>query len=146
MIWLQSKQFFDRVAHFNPITGEYNLLSKKLQQNGNNIDTKGQYDFLSGAFFAVYKYGDNLILRVDKKTFCIDDDLVVNVKGDLSDRIVSIIYKHKEVLTLNYTLDGTVKFDNDPTPFVDNEDFDFGLFISNITKSKSRKNVLLGLE
>ncbi len=32
---------------------------------------------------------------------------------------------------------------DDPTPFVDEEDFDFGLFLSNVAKDESRQRRLL---
>jgi hypothetical protein len=50
----------------------------------------------------------------------------------------------KSVSELEYELLNDGPIPGDLTPFIDDEDFDFGLFVSNISKDQDRREVLLG--
>ena len=71
---------------------------------------------------------------------------MIEVAGKPSDRILKILKNNKLLYEIHYSLDGEKIIDGDPTPFIEEEDFDFGLFMSNISSDKNRKNILLGKE
>jgi len=47
---------------------------------------------------------------------------------------------------MHYVLLQAPPIPGDPTPFIEDEDFDFGLFVRNISRSSERRKVLLGQE
>jgi hypothetical protein len=51
--------------------------------------------------------------------------------------------KGEMVVAQVYSLDNWGKIKGDPTPFVEEEDFDFGLLIANIAGSPERQQVFI---
>ncbi len=97
--------------------------------------------------------GDRLYLRVDGLCLEFDRETQVIVGGEPLDphaeaarRWICIERVGRELARLDYVVDLTKVFPDDPTPFVEMEHFDFGLLLVNLAASESRKRVLLGLD
>ncbi|MEJ2415813.1 MAG: hypothetical protein P8Y45_02540 [Exilibacterium sp.] len=144
MKWLQSKKRFQDVAKYNEESGGFSIVSRNSPDRPEILD--GSFEILAGIFVALFKVGLNLFIGIGNKAFQMDDDLVVTVKGGAYDRLL-IIEKGNTVLeTVKYSLSSTGTIDGDTTAFVDDEDSDYGLFLSNISKDEGRQRVLLGLD
>jgi hypothetical protein len=144
MRWLQSKKRFQDVAKYNEESGEFEIVNRNSPGRPEVLD--GSFDILGGIFVALYKVGTKLFIGVGNKSFQLNDDLTVTVKGTASDRLL-IIEKGNSVLeTVKYSISSTGAIAGDTTAFIDDEDSDYGLFLSNISKDKARQRVLLGLD
>ncbi len=143
MIWLQNNQKFDRLISYEPITGKYIEQSKKLLKSKAPKLTDGFFEIFSDMFFALYKYDNNLYFSINQKKYVLDASTIVNVEGNSKKRMLTIMKNDNELYRCNYELNTYQKFTEDYTPFIDNEDFDFGLFVSNVSKDIARKKVLM---
>ncbi len=96
----------------------------------------------------LYRLGNSIAFRVIGEGFdCkfdLDSSTVVEVDGPPLERELVVIRDGNVMFKTTYAVDVDDIIPNDPTPFVEDEDFDFGLFVSNISKSPGRKDVMLG--
>jgi hypothetical protein len=139
MIWLQDSYYYDMLAHFDPDTGNYELSSRKQEAN---IEIDGLFIISSGIFMALYKCNSNLFVRVADTIVWLSHDVIIEVDDNVEGRVLSIVKAGQEIMRHGYQLGPWSPIPNDPTPGVDAEDNDFGLLISNISKSNERKSVL----
>jgi hypothetical protein len=146
MIWLQSNDKYDDLARYDHRNGTFTIVSRKTLDVNEPISTNGFFAMLSNIFVALYNFEQQLFLRIGDKRIPLTDDTIALVSGDASNRQLVVDKTGKEIAHLSYILDDSNQFPDDPTPFIKDEDFDFGLFISNISKNGKRKKVLLGLD
>jgi hypothetical protein len=144
MLWLQSKKRFQDVAKYDFDSGKYEVLNRNCSERPESLD--GSFEILSGIFIALFKMGLKLYIGIGGKYFEIDNELTVSVKGNANSRIL-VVEKGNVVLeSVSYSLPNTSTINGDTTAFIDDEDSDYGTFVVNICKDKSRQRVLLGLE
>ncbi|MBN1254275.1 MAG: hypothetical protein JXA50_03285 [Deltaproteobacteria bacterium] len=146
MIFLQNNNNFDEIAEYDTETGNYYLHLKSTLKSKQPIKTNGFYAFLSDMFFALYVDKGELKLRFTKSIIILSDNIKIEISGKPESRNLQIIEDRNILFEHKYSIDIPNNFQDDPTPFVEDEDFDFGLFIANISKDKIRKKVLLGDE
>lgn len=146
MIWLQSNDKYDELAKYDHAKGTFTIESRNVLGGNAPPSTEGIFAILSAVFVALYKFGQGLFIRIGDQCIPLTDDVVVTVRGDVGKRLLTVEKAGKEIARFIYVLDSSKKFPDDPTPFIDDEDFDFGLFLSNISTSDKRKRVLLGLD
>ncbi|WP_297891177.1 hypothetical protein [Shewanella sp.] len=146
MIWLQSNDKFDEVAEYDHGKGTFTMASRNSLGSKAPSSTDGIFALLSVVFVALYKFGQELFIRIGDQCIPLTDDVVVSVSGDAKNKQLTVEKSGQVIARINYALDVSKKFPDDPTPFIEDEDFDFGLFISNISKNDARKRVLLGLD
>ena len=154
MIWLQSGSRYDDVAEYDHASGTFSIISKTALRHRAPQETDGQFDLLSNVFVALYKFGDDIFLRIGNDRFPLSDDVIAEVHGDRVtkrliankaklDRTLIVKKAGQEIAHLNYIYDLWNQFPVDFTQ-VEDEDFDFGLWVSNMTKSPTRQRILLG--
>ena len=141
MLWLQSNENYECIAIFDPI--EYSL-KKFLRTDIDSITTEGFFSEIDDGIFILYKNGDKLFFRVYNSNFMLDEQTIIEVSGPVYKRNLSVIKNGKVIFQTTYTLNEPLSISDDLTPFLESEDFDFGLFVSNISKNPKRKAVLLG--
>jgi len=146
MIWLQSNDKYDELAKYDHGKGTYMIASRNNLGGNTPSSTEGMFSIMSTVFLALYKFEQGLFIRIGDQLISLTDDVIVTVSGDDEKRLLSVKKSAKDIAHLNYVLDSSKKFSNDPTPFIEDEDFDFGLLISNISTNEKRKRVLLGLD
>jgi hypothetical protein len=144
MKWLQSKKRFQDVAKYDEESGEFEIVGRNSTVRPEILD--GSFEILAGIFVALFKAGLKLFVGIGDKTFQLDGDLIITVKGGANDRLL-IIEKGNAVLeTIKYSISARDTIAGDTTAFIDDEDSDYGLFLSNISKDEGRQRVLLGLD
>jgi len=145
IIWLQSFDNYNVVCRYNYETKEIEKCSKSELMD-KTIKFDGMFSEIGVNLFLMIKDRGSLIFIVNKNVINVTDDVLIEVTGKPSDRILKILKNNKLLYEIHYSLDGEKIIDGDPTPFIEEEDFDFGLFMSNISSDKNRKNILLGKE
>ena len=146
-MWLQSHEKYDVLAEYDPNQGtHYTLVSKASLGDQAPEKTAGHFAILSTVFVTLYQANHVLFLRIGEHITPLADHIRVNVTGDASNRQLVVTNNQKVILEFEYTLDTSETFADDLTPFIEDEDEDFGLFVSNIANNDRRKRVLLGLE
>ena len=146
MIWLQLNSKYDGIAEYDHAKGMFTIASRNTLGGKAPLKTDGVFAILSTVFVALYCFSQQLFLRIGDDCIPLTSDLVVTVSGDINSRKLRVEKAGVVVAHIDYTLDVSDQFPNDPTPFVEDEDFDFGLFVSNISKNSERQRVLLGLD
>ena len=142
MLWLQDKDTYDRLAGIHPDSGEISWYSREKLGDLVPTGVVGTCVELEGKFVALYESGDRLIFRLDTTIIPLDEEgLKFDVTGPLSRRVLSIRRKHNDNIEFVYSVDESNIIPGDTTPFVEEEDFDFGLFVTNVSQRPDRQAV-----
>jgi hypothetical protein len=141
---LQSKSTYVRLLELNLINGIYRETRRALIEGAYpKIKINGVFDFLSRVLVALYAIAGCLILRIGNEVIPLDIGVEVIVNGDSGSRLLTINKDGNEVVSLIYTISDASVFSDGLTPFVENEDFDFGLFVANVAADSGRRCVVL---
>ncbi|MER8105535.1 hypothetical protein [Kitasatospora sp. NPDC094016] len=128
---LASFDLFGRVADFEPATGE--LSPERAIEPGQ--ETHGHYGALAGTVVVFYRDSDGLHLRVGVGECRIESSAQVRHRIQEPECVLDI----DQVAELRYPVPSEwYGLENDLTPFVEAEDFDFGLFIANVVGDQRR--------
>ena len=143
MLWLRSNRSFNRLLELDPASGEsHEILATAL---GDKMPKKinGFFDRLGDTLVAVHAIDGHLVLRIGTNVISLEEGIIVLVDGPSNNRLLRVLQNGNEVMSVRYSIADAPKFKNDPTPGIDDEDFDFGLFIANIAASLDRRRVAL---
>jgi hypothetical protein len=146
MILLQSKDRFDSLAELDVTTGAVSWISRSGVGEVAWEEIYGSFSCLAGRLVMLYRLEGVLRLRIDELTFLLTgihslDRMLLGenmarltlFEGDTS--IFSMTYRRPEVFP---------PLALDPTPFVEEEDFDFGLFLYNVLNDPGRRARIYG--
>lgn len=149
-MWLQCQDRFDTVGAFDETYGRLERLSRKaLGSDAPFLQDVGGFfsDHLTGTLM-LYRQGGKAIFRVYgdglDRVFELDPATEIKVSGPNTKRELRIFRDGAVIFQTTYVLPEVYRSLNDFTPFVEDEDFDFGLYVSNISKNPVRKDLLLG--
>lgn len=143
MLWLQSNEKHDVLAELEPATGQWRQRSRSRLGASSPRGVQGFFALLSGTFTALYRYGDALFIHVGGTPHPLRHDTAIRVEGPPQARLLRISLAGRDVEALPYAVELPPSLPGDLTAFVEAEDFDFGLFVSNVSRSEERKAVLL---
>lgn len=143
MMWLRSNECYDRLAELDPSSGRYTVLDRKDLGEMAPSKCDGVFSVLNHVFVAIYPIGNQVIFRLGDEVFELDDRTIVDVEGPNDSRLLRVIHGGHPIATHVYAITAK-RFEDDPTPMIDDEDFDFGLLVENISKHPERKEVMLG--
>lgn len=146
MMWICSNDDFDCIAKFDPQTGSLEKYSATAlnQDAPQSTEIAGNFSEVKHARFVLYRSENQIIFRVDDAEFVLDGRTIIDVSKCQSIRQMAIQREGALIFEFKYELMRDDSIPNDPTPFVSDEDFDFGLLASNISKSAERRDVMLG--
>lgn len=140
---LRSYSCYSDIINYNHFSGRYyKHVSNPVDEN-KKLRIHGFYDFLNENFITIYAKSKALSLRVDNIDFSFNKGLKVEINKSNSDRILTVNMENTQKSIIQYSVNQSDQYVNDLTPFVDLEDFDFGLFIANIAINKYRQNILI---
>ena len=140
MVRLQSNDVFLELAELDETTGAWTPARREPSEKGyENID--GSFSVLSGVFCALFLSNGEIFVRVGDTQVQLSDDVKITVDGPDERRCLTPMSGVKTLATIRYAVEEW-RIPNDPTPFIDDEDFDFGLWISNIAGSPIRQRVM----
>lgn len=137
-------RYYDRAgveATFEPTSGDFRLrpstdLGRLLRQ------ADGVFTVLAGVVLVLVTSQEGATVRVGSRSSPLND-VVVDVNGGPSDRVLTITWLSGEVDRFPYVVTGWI--DSDTTPGVELEDFDFGLFLCNVRYDPARQRRMRGL-
>lgn len=143
MIYLQSKEQFNQFAKLNIETGDIQYENKSNLSKGEKILFSGAFSEVDNEAVFFFRHDGQLFLKIKDKTFLIHDYTTSNWEMRKSNTIYAVfsiseggkvIYekKYKPFSSDNVIMD-------DLTAFVDEEDYDFYVFINSVLKSKERR-------
>ncbi len=136
---VDSHDHFDDVATFDPATGrleEFHRADRGALPPG---PLHGHYSRLSGILAVFYRNDGFLWLRVGREARNLDREGCEvrwqNVDGSSS---LQLFDRRGLVTSVEYR-PGTWDGSTDPTPFAESEDWDFGLFVTNVLADDARR-------
>ena len=140
MILLQSKDEFDSLAELDIPTGQLTWHSKQSSPDLARSPICGSISRAHGRITALYALDGNLHFWIDKEDVVLTDDVVVEFKR-LQNGSNHIRLVRDETILLDWIYERPViepPLEIDTTAFVDEEDFDFGLFVFNVMNDIGR--------
>jgi hypothetical protein len=132
---------FDRygeVRDFDVVTG---VLGPATTSGVNTRATHGHYCRLGDTSLVFYRSGETLLLRIGETVVPVDNNSSITYNRVKDRRVLEVTVKATSAIAarVEYALPKPVVAPEvDPTPFAEPEDFDFGLFISNVASDPQR--------
>ena len=147
MLILRSHAYAVRFLEFYPESGQYTEISTELgheaeKSKAPKFETNGVYDFLSHQLVALYTFNGRMFLSIAEHVIPVNDivSFELNAQGIISTFHLATA---RSTYSLRYKNSSDQLFEDDLTPFIEAEDFDFGLFIKNILVDQERQARLL---
>ena len=138
---LQSKDNFDNLAELDHDTGAYRFFSRKEQPELSLTRPSGVFSFLNGTVSSLYRKDDLLYFRVGDRAVELADDVTSVLTQENNNRVFQLIKNGKAEICFTYQPPvNDVPLTADPTPFIEDEDFDFLLFVHNVLTETGRRN------
>jgi hypothetical protein len=137
MVLLQSNDRFNEIAELSLDTGDWRV----TQRSHEDRPTDGFYSILGKTFCAVVRSGGKLLIRIGETQMELTDDVSIEVSGPNSSRLLVVTREGIPHVRHEYSCPNG-QIEGDMTPFVEDEDFDFGLFLSNLSRNPKRQAVL----
>lgn len=133
---LQSFDHFDQIAQFDPVNGSLERGPRLKSPGAHAAD--GWFSDLGHVSVLLYREDGGLWLGVGEERFDLtgDSGIVVRWQRGASTALLSIT-RGEEQCVVRYPVGPVVSAD-DPTPFAEDEDFDFGLFVANVLSDAER--------
>jgi hypothetical protein len=146
-ILLQSSDNYNDLARYNPETGEIVNLSRLSAPSTNLVPIVGPFSIVQGSLLMLYRHLGELHLRIDDDDFEIRDEnqtVLTNIQDNVYEFVLlkddTELYKWRYVLP---AIDPPLSLD--PTPFVEEEHFNFCLFVHNILTDPERRKRIYNL-
>jgi hypothetical protein len=136
---LQLHRLFDTVADYDPATGRFETFSRRAEPNRVAGHISGVYDYIGGKRMLLYRVADGLFLEIDGQRLPLEKH-AVDVRHMNGRRILRVLSADKVIIELPYDPpELELPLSLDPTAFAEEEDFDFGLLLHNVSRDPSRQ-------
>lgn len=143
MLWLARQHAYSQVGEFSPEQGIVSIHSRDELESLSPRSIDGKFYATQGRLFALYKLDNTLHFYANGNNFTLDDDTVIEVLGPRGMRSLWVMQCGQVAFDTTYKPEGLGMIPGDPTPMVEEEDFDFGLWASNVSRNPERKAVAL---
>lgn len=137
---LQSKDEFDQLMELNPITGRRQFLSRKQHPEIASMRLSGGYSIVNGMIVCLYRVDNALYFRLGEEEFKIADDATSILVHENGYRLFQLVQNGNLLVNFRYRSPVYEVSNIDPTPFIDEEDFDFFLFVHNVLNQGDRRH------
>jgi hypothetical protein len=135
---------FDLMAEYDPVRGGFEVFSRRVNPQRVPRQLSGLFDRISQNLVLLFRHVGILFLDIGGLRLTMSDHAVhLDHLGGL--RVLRILANGKIVFELPY--DAPIidpPLSQDPTPFVDEEDFDFALFLRNLSQDPARQARIFG--
>lgn len=137
---LQSNDRFDEMAQFDPATGNYRLLSRKANRELVAGPITGSYSLVGQTLLALYRQNGDLFVWIGDRTFPVADTVSSTLTVEGAQKVFRLLDNERLIAILKYSPPvRDVPIELDPTPFVEEEDFDFVLFLHHVLTEPGRR-------
>lgn len=139
---LESKDDFDQLAELDPSNGRtYRFLSRKQHPELTTTPPSGSYSIVNGTMLALYRIDGVLYFRVGDQDSKLTDDVTSRLTREDDNRVFQLIQDGNSRVIFRYVPPvPEVPLSIDPTPFIEEEDFDFLLFVHNVLTESGRRH------
>ena len=138
---VQSHERFDVVAEFDPESGRIQPYARPDGMSPTGTD--GWFATLGDSCVVFYRHAGRLWLRLADRTFDLDGDASVDWRAEDGTAAFAVADDDGQVV-LHYPTgarSGPMTTE-DPTAFVEDEDWDLGLFIANVIFDEERSDLV----
>lgn len=143
-ILLQSFDSIGELVELDPDSRNIQSFCKVEHDNAGKESICGFYATLGDKTLAFYLHEDHLYFQVNESYYVIAENPRVELDYKGVGATLRLEIKSDTTLKISYERPIlVVPLEEDPTPFVEEEDFDFGLFIFNILTHQARKERLI---
>jgi hypothetical protein len=141
MVLLESYDRFDDLVELEPTTGQVRWYSKRDNPNMATLPIQGAVSQLNGHMVFLYREADVLHFRVDDIDIELTEDTRIElIRGNTN--VLTMLRGDAPIFRLEYkpyVADEIDKWRMYLNPFIEEEDFDFGLFVYNVLKDPRRR-------
>lgn len=140
MIILITQENYQQLVELDTASGDYRFLERSVEDSQPKI--QGMFANLGGHNLFFYRNNGVLFLRVDGTVVNLNNKVAISLdSSDEQHRRLVIVENGKQVVSLQYDRPLTdPPLSLDPTPFVSEEDFDFGLYLYNVVNDLGRRS------
>jgi hypothetical protein len=125
----------------DPIIGRHQILSRKQHPEIASMRLSGGYSIINGMIICLYRLDNALHFRLGEDEFKIADDatsILVHADGY---RLFQLVQNGNVLINYRYRSPiYKVSPNIDLTPFIEEEDFDFFLFVHNVLNQDDRRH------
>lgn len=144
MVLLESYDRFDDLVELEPTTGNLRWFSERDSLSLATVPIHGAISLLDGHWVFLYRQSDTLHFRVDHVDIELTSDTRIElVRG--ATNILTILRGDAAIFRLEYVPYTADKIDEWRTylnPFIEDEHFDFGLFVYNVMSNSAHRGRL----
>lgn len=140
---LRSFSDYAILVEFDPV----NAVAKKISPSGRassraDWNVCGVFGELAGALVSLYRAKGVIYLQIDGDAYLLDENVSVSYQKSASTCSLAVksLLPDGKGCRVDYPAPEVIgAVGEDPTPFVDEEDFDFGLMIFNVASDAERR-------
>ena len=141
MIILQSTDRFDSISALDADTGRISWFSRSEDSTLPSGPVQGHIAELQQRTLCLYRREGSLHFRVDDEDFELTEETSVRLVRENEATNAIMLFRGEDLL-FSWTyqrpaIDPPLKYD--PIPFIEEEDFDFCLFVYNVANNPDRK-------
>jgi len=137
---LACQDIFDQLAELDLRDSSVRFLSRK-QHPELSASVAGSFSIVNEMMVSLYRVHGGLYFRVGDQVFQVTDDTTSTLETDGKNRRFRLLERENILVDLTYlTPELEIPLSIDPTPFVEEEDFDFLLFVHNVLTQPGRRN------
>jgi hypothetical protein len=136
---LKRHTVFDTMGDFDPVTGALTLFSRAANPERVPGQLSGLFDEVGGKLVLLFRLDGILYLQVGDQRMAMDDH-TIELQSANGYRILRVLSGRRVAFELTY--DPPIispPLSDDPTPFVEEEHFDFGLSLANLSRDRGRQ-------
>lgn len=139
---LACHDIFDQLAELEPSDLSVRLLSRRHHPEL-TASIVGRFSIINEMMVSLYRMHGVLYFRIADQKFELTEDTSSTLETDGNNRKFRLLQGEKVVVDLSYlTPELEIPLSIDPTPFVEEEHFDFLLFVHNVLIQPGRRNRL----
>jgi hypothetical protein len=136
---LKRHTVFDTMGDFDPVTGTLTMFSRAASPERVPSQLSGLFDEIGGKLVLLFRLNGILYLQIGHQRMAMDDH-TIELQSANGYRILRFLSGRRVAFELRYDrpiIDPPLS--EDPTPFVEEEHFDFGLSLANLSRDRGRQ-------
>lgn len=131
---------FDQLAELEPSDASVRLLSRRHHPEL-TASIVGRFSFINEMMVSLYRIHGVLYFRITDQEFELTEDTSSTLETDGNNRKFRLLQGEEVLVDISYlTPELEIPLSIDPTPFIEEEHFDFLLFVHNVLTQPGRRN------
>jgi len=135
-MYVESFDRFSEVGEFDPESGTLDTYDRESAPTGERL-VQGHYTTLAGTRVVFYRHAGDLWLRIGDRVWKLAGDTSVAWSNADGISLLVVTESGRQLANLEYESEG--KDEDDLTAFGSDEDWDIGLFLSNVLHDQGRR-------